>query len=89
MKGNQLLKHAAFIGLLGVLIYAVCLLWRFTMSDPAIVQFHMLALKTALPGFQGFELVSIVWGGVLSFVYGFVISVVFHSLHRNCSCDVK
>ena len=89
MKNEYLLKHAAFIGVLALFLYAACLLWRFTMSDPAVMQFHLLALKSAFPGFSGFDTGSVILGGVMSFVYGFIISIVFHSLHRNCTCEMK
>jgi hypothetical protein len=47
-----------------------------------------LALKTAFPGFQGMDAASMLWGGVLSFVYGSVASVAFHGLHKGC-CGLK
>jgi hypothetical protein len=59
------------------------------MTDPAVMQFHLLALKTAFPGFTDFNAGSVIWGGIMSFVYGFIISVVFHSLHGNCTCGMK
>lgn len=89
MKADSLLKHAAMIGLFAVVLYAACLLWRFTMTDPAVMQFHLLALKSAFPGFSGYDAGSVVWGGVMSFIYGFIISFVFHSLHGACACGVK
>lgn len=89
MKNEALIKHAAFIGLFAIFLYAACLLWRFTMTDPQIMQFHLLSLKTAFPGFQGFDTASILWGGVMSFIYGFIASVIFHSIHRSCSCTMK
>ncbi len=89
MKNNALFSHAAGIGVFAVFLYVLCLLWRYTMTDPSVIQFHLLALKTAFPGFSGLTAGSIVWGGVLSFVYGFVISVVFHALHMKCGCLKK
>ncbi|MFA4954426.1 MAG: hypothetical protein WC641_03890 [Patescibacteria group bacterium] len=89
MKNGHLFKHAALVGVFAVLLYAACLLWRFTMTDPAVIQFHLLALKTALPGFNGFDAASLILGGIMSFVYGFVISVVFHALHGNWDCGMK
>lgn len=77
------------VGAFGVLLYAACLLWRIVLTDPAVIQFHQLSLKTAFPGFQGMDALSMLWGAVMSFVYFFIASVVFHSLHRNCSCDMK
>lgn len=56
------------------------------MTDPAVMQFHLLALKTAIPGFKGYDAFSILWGIILIFVYGFVASVIYHSLHLDC-CD--
>ena len=82
MKTEYLLKHAAFVGVFAIFLYAACLLWRFTMSDPAVMQFHLLALKTAFPGFSGFDTGSVILGGIISFIYGFIISVVFHSIVR-------
>ena len=70
---ENLLKHAAFIGVFAIFLYAACLLWRFTMTDPDVIQFHLLALKTAFPGFKGFDVASVILGGIMSFVYGFII----------------
>jgi hypothetical protein len=49
MKTEHLFKHAAVVGVFAIFLYAACLLWRFTMSDPTVMQFHLLALKTAFP----------------------------------------
>mgnify|MGYP001564603712 CR=1 FL=1 len=84
----SLTKHAVTVGLFVVVLYVLCLLWRVTMTDPEVIRFHLLSLKTALPGFQGFDALSIVWGGVISFVYGFLGSVIFHKLHSGC-CGMK
>ena len=54
------------------------------MSDPEVLRFHLLSLKTAFPGFQGYDAVSILWGGIMSFAYGFIFSAVFHALHKGC-----
>lgn len=89
MKTESLLKHAVFIGVFAIFLYAICLLWRFAMVDPAVMQFHLLALKTTFPGFIGFDAGSVVLGGIMSFIYGFIISIVFHSLHNNCDCGMR
>ncbi|MBI5654125.1 hypothetical protein HZC53_00505 [Candidatus Uhrbacteria bacterium] len=86
MKNEYLLKHAVMIGVFAVFLYAACLLWRFTMTDPSVMQFHLLSLKTAFPGFSGFDAGSVIYGGVMSFVYGLIISLIFHGLHANCNC---
>jgi hypothetical protein len=46
--------------------------------------FHLLSLKLSFPGFQGYDVGSVLWGGVLSFVYGFAGSVIFHTFHKEC-----
>lgn len=89
MKTQYLFKHAALVGIYAIFLYVACLLWRFTMTDPAVIQFHLLSLKTAFPGFSGYDAGSIVLGGVFAFAYGFIASVIFHSLHGNCSCEIK
>lgn len=86
MKNESMFRHATLVAVFGVFLYAACLLWRFTMTDPAVMNHHLLSLKTAFPGFSGFDVVSIFIGGAWSFVYFFLGSIVFHSLHRNCSC---
>lgn len=88
MKNNMLMKHAATVGMFAIVLYILCLLWSFVLTEPAVAMFHQLALKTAFPGFRGFDVASLIWGGLLSFVYGFIASVIFHSLHRNC-CGIK
>ncbi|MDP2630191.1 MAG: hypothetical protein Q8P56_02165 [Candidatus Uhrbacteria bacterium] len=81
-------SHAVKIGLVVVVLYVLCLFWRFTIVDPAVAQMHLLNLKLAFPGFQGYDALSILWGGVMSFFYGFIFSLIFHWLHRDC-CQVK
>lgn len=81
---NNLVKHAIKVGLFFIILYLACLLWRFVHADPAVLNFHLLSLKTLFPGFTGYTAGSIVWGGVMSFVYGFVGSLIFHSFHKGC-----
>lgn len=76
--------HALKVGAYLVLLYIACLLWRFTMTDPAVMNFHLLSLKSVFPGFSGYTAVSILWGAVLSFAYGYIGSIIFHSLHGEC-----
>jgi len=83
------LQHAATVGVFIMVLYILCLLWRFSMTDPAVANFHLLALKTAFPGFQGFDLLSMVLGAAISFIYGFIGSVIFHALHCNSCCEKK
>jgi len=89
MKSNLFLGHVVGVGFFGVFLYVLCLFWRYTMSDPAVMQFHLLALKTAFPGFIGYTSGSMLWGGVLSFAYGFVLSTLFHGMHMKCGCMKK
>lgn len=78
-------RHAALVGAFIVLLYALCIVWPLVYPYAADVQaFHLLSLKLTFPGFQGMEAGSILWGGVLSFVYGFVGSLIFHALHGAC-----
>ena len=88
MTRSLLWRHAAAVGLFIVGLYALCLLLPNLLTDPEAIRFHATSLKTAFPGFKGMDLVSMLWGGALSFVYGFLGSVAFHGLHRNC-CGVK
>ena len=81
---NALTKHAVKVGVYAVLLFVLCLIWRVTMSDPAVEEWHLLALKTALPGFNGYDALSVLLGGAESFVYGFLAAVVFHKVHGDC-----
>lgn len=81
-------KHAVKVGSVFVVFFVLCLLWKFTIVDPAVAQMHLLNLKLALPGFQGYDAFSIFSGGVISFVYGFILSILFHWLHGDC-CQTK
>lgn len=85
----SLTKHACLVGGVFVLLYAVCLLWPMVFPYEADVQvFHLLSLKLAFPGFQGFDLASMAWGVVLSFIYGFVAAFGVHAMHGGC-CPKK
>lgn len=83
------MPHAARVGAFVVLIYVVCIVWPMFFPYAAdVLSFHLLSLKLTFPGFQGYDTASIVWGGVLSFVYGFVVSYLFHAFHGGC-CSMK
>ena len=88
MKGQVSIKHALLIGGFVIFLYVICLVWRVTLTDPAAMAFHLTALKVAFPGFAGYDGLSIIWGGFLSGLYGFLASLIFHSLHQNC-CEPK
>lgn len=76
--------HALRVGILSLGLYMLCLAWRLTITDPAVMNFHLLSLKTLFPGFLGYDALSVIWGGILSFAYGFLGSLVFHSFHHGC-----
>lgn len=88
MIKSQRWGHAAAVGLFFIGLYVVCLLWSNLLTDPEAVRFHATSLKVLFPGFKGMDAMSMLWGGILSFVYGFIGSVAFHGLHRNC-CGIK
>lgn len=82
-------SHAVRVGGVFVVLYALCIAWPMIFPYAADVQaFHLLSLKLAFPGFQGFALGSIVWGAVMSFAYGAIASTVFHAMHAGC-CKAK
>jgi hypothetical protein len=87
-KAESLDHHAVSIGTFAAFFYTVCLLYGLTLTDPFLKQFHLASLQLALPGFTGYTMLSIIWGAALSFVYGFMISTLYHTLHRDCNCSL-
>lgn len=87
MKNSVMPQHAAKVGVLVVIGYAACLLWKGLITDPSVAELHLKLLKLSLPGFQGFDAMSIAWGAILAFAYGFIFSYIFHSLHRGCCVE--
>ena len=83
---QALFKHAAIVGVFGAFLYIVCLLWRYTMTDPTVMQFHFLMLKVSFPGFEGYDAASYVVGAGWTFIYFFLGSLAFHWLHGDCVC---
>lgn len=82
-------SHAVRIGGFLVLLYILCLVWPMVYPYSAdVVAYHLLSLKLLFPGFGGYDIGSIVWGGAMSFVYGFVGSMLFHAFHNGC-CKSK
>ena len=77
-------KHALKIGVFAVALYLLCLLWKFTMTDPAVMNLHLLSLKSLFPGFSGYDAFSLLWGAILAFVYAYLASTAFHALHSDC-----
>ncbi len=88
MTKSQGMRHAAAVGIFFVGLYVLCLLWPNLLTDTEAVRFHLTSLKVAFPGFKGMDPASMLLGAVLSFGYGFVGSMAFHGLHRNC-CGIK
>lgn len=82
------IEHASAVGFFATFLFIICLLWSVLLTDPAVIAFHTLALKVAVPGFQGFDIASIIWGGLVSFFYGFLASILFHAIHKDC-CNIK
>lgn len=81
--------HAFWVGVFFVLLYVICLVWpKIYPYGADVLAHHLLGLKLLFPGFQGYAVGSVIWGGVLSFVYGFVGSLVFHAFHGTC-CQPK
>lgn len=78
------LSHASRVGIFAATIYAICLVWPLIYTYPAdVAAHHLLNLKLMFPGFQGYDVGSIMWGGVLSFAYGMVASVIYKSLQEK------
>lgn len=77
--------HAVRVGGFIVLLYALCIIWpQLYPYSEEVQNFHLLSLQLSFPGFQGMTAGSMLWGAVLSFVYGVLGSLVFHSFHKGC-----
>ncbi|HBP00347.1 MAG: hypothetical protein UU48_C0006G0161 [Candidatus Uhrbacteria bacterium GW2011_GWF2_41_16] len=77
--------HAFRVGVFFIFLYALCLIWpRMYPYGTDVLIHHLLSLKLLFPGFQGYAIGSIFWGGILSFIYGFIGSFLFHVFHKNC-----
>ena len=88
MKNPKLMRHAAYVGAVVVIFYVICLAYKLMITDPQLAALHLMNLKLWLPGFQGFDVGSMLWGGVLSFAYGFAAAWIFHGVHKDC-CGMK
>lgn len=82
--------HTVRVGGFFVLLYAICLLWPnvYAFSADALA-WHLTALQFTFPGFKDLTTESVLWGGVLSFVYGAVGSIVYHAFHNKGCCKGK
>ena len=88
MKKSFLL-HAIWVGVFIVLLYVLCLILpRLYPYGADVLAHHLLSVKLLFPGFTGYTVGSMVWGGALSFLYGFVGSIIFHAFHTGC-CRFK
>lgn len=82
---TSFISHAVRVGGFFVLLYTLCLIWpKMYPYETDVLAHHLLSLKLLFPGFQGYVVFSIVWGGLLSFVYGVLSSLVFHAFHQGC-----
>lgn len=88
MKNASHARPAWTIGLFLVIIYLFCLAWQFLLVDPAIQTLHVQLLMLTFPGFKAMTLGSMVWGGALSFVYGWVGALIYRSV-VSISCKGK
>jgi len=84
------MSHAVRVGAFIVLFYVVCLVWPLIYPYSAdVLTHHLLSLKLLFPGFLEYTAGSIVWGGILSFIYGFVGSMFFHAFHASYCVSKK
>lgn len=84
MKGYKE-SHACQVGIFFIVLYVLCIVWPMVYPYGAdVLAHHLLSLKLAFPGFQGYTVGSILWGSILSFAYGYVASIAIHSLHKDC-----
>ena len=82
---NSFLSHAMHVGFFVLFLYVLCLWWPQVYPYEAdVLTHHLLSLKLLFPGFQGYSAGSIVLGGILSFIYGFIGSLIFHAAHKCC-----
>lgn len=88
MKNTSHVRPAWTIGVFLVLLYLLCLAWQYLLTDPAIQTLHVQLLMLTFPGFKGMTIGSMLWGGVLSFVYGWVGALIFRVV-GNVSCQGK
>ncbi len=83
------MSHAMRVGGFFVILFILCLVWPMIYPYGAdVLAYHLLSLKLLFPGFQGYDIASMLWGGVLSFMYGFLGSMLFHAFHNSC-CKSK
>ena len=78
-------SHVLRVGSFFVVLYALCIVWPIVYPyDTDVLAHHLLSLKLLFPGFQGYDFGSIIWGGVLSFIYSAIGSMIFHGFHSDC-----
>ena len=69
-------KFYSIAGLVSVGLFALCVLWKFVLVDPALQQLHLQFLQVTFPGFS-FAIGGLIIGAVESFVYGFLLGILF------------
>lgn len=86
-------KKSCHLGYIFLTFFILCTIWsKVYPYEKEIFDLHMNLLKLTYPGFKGYDLMSLIWAGVLSFLYGYVISVICIHLHHGCKsggCDSK
>ena len=86
MQPINLARHATIAGITALGAYCIALLWQFTIVQPAVGVFYLNIFKLVFPGFYGFNAPSLLWGAVLSFIYGLLAAVLCFLIH-HAFCD--
>jgi len=87
MNNINIIKSGNVFGVLWVAIFGLCMAWGLVLLDPVLKELHLNILRIVYPGFS-MSFVGIVIGVVESFIYGWLIGVLFAWLCRKvCICD--
>lgn len=81
MKQSNVVRTGNVVGILGVALFLLCMVWGLLLSDPILKELHLNILRITFPGFS-MSLIGALVGAVESFVYGWVLGALFFWLHK-------
>lgn len=74
------------VAMVSAVLFVVCFLWGFLLTDPALQQQHLMTLRILFidAGFVDLNLVTFVTGVILSYIGGLLIGCILAMCLNHC-----
>lgn len=74
------------VAMVSAVLFVVCYLWGFLLTDPALQEWHMTSFRILFfgAGFTGLNLITFIAGVIMSYIGGLLIGFVMTMCLNHC-----